>query len=75
MEVGALMVGKIVNHKESCPVVRGEEKGFFEFGGSTILLLLQKDAAKIRSDLWANTLSGYETQVRFGEALNERTDT
>ena len=34
MEVGALLVGKIVNHKQSCPCTRGEEKGFFEYGGS-----------------------------------------
>lgn len=71
MEVGALMVGKIVNHKHSCPVIRGEEKGYFKFGGSTIILLLQKDAVNLRSDLLVNTLSGYETQIRWGEALGE----
>ena len=42
MEVGALMVGKIVNHRESCSVLRGEEKGYFEFGGSTIVCFLKK---------------------------------
>lgn len=69
MEVGALMVGKIVNHKASCPVTRGEEKGYFEFGGSTIILLLQKNAVKLREDLLANTTEGYETQVKLGDAL------
>lgn len=69
MEVGALMVGKIVNHKECCAVTRGEEKGYFEFGGSTIILLLQKDKAAIRDDLLANTAAGYETQIRLGDAL------
>lgn len=69
MEVGALMVGKIVNHKASCPVCRGEEKGYFEFGGSTIILLLQKDAVKLREDLLPNTEKGYETQVRLGDAI------
>lgn len=71
MEVGALMVGKIVNHKESCSVVRGEEKGYFEFGGSTIILLLQNDAVRLRTDLFKNTQNGYETQVRWGETLGE----
>ena len=51
MEVGALMVGKIVNHREACSVLRGEEKGYFEFGGSTIVLLLEKDAVTLRDDL------------------------
>lgn len=69
MEVGALMVGKIVNHKESGAVTRGEEKGYFEFGGSTIILLLQKDKAVIRDDLLSNTAAGYETQIRLGDAL------
>ena len=43
VEVGALMVGKIVNHHESSSVKRGDEKGYFKFGGSTIVLLFEKD--------------------------------
>lgn len=74
MEVGALMVGKIVNHKESCSVLRGEEKGYFEFGGSTIVLLLEKDSVTLREDLLVNTLSGYETQLRFGNIIGSRCD-
>ena len=71
MEVGALMVGKIVNHRESCSVLRGEEKGYFEFGGSTIVLLLEKDAVTLREDLLVNTLSGYETQLRLGNIIGK----
>lgn len=69
MEVGALMVGKIVNHTQSCPVTRGKEKGYFEFGGSTIVLLLEKDAVQLREDLISNTFSGYETQLRLGTII------
>lgn len=71
MEVGALMVGKIVNHKQSCPVKRGEEKGYFAFGGSTIIVLLQKNAVELRADLLANTAAGYETQVKLGDELGQ----
>ena len=67
MEVGAL----IVNHRESCSVLRGEEKGYFEFGGSTIVLLLEKDAVTLREDLLVNTLSGYETQLRLGNIIGK----
>lgn len=71
MEVGALMVGRIVNHKESCPVKRGEEKGYFEFGGSTVILLLEKNKVALRQDLLKNTAHGYETQVRLGDAIGK----
>ncbi len=69
MEVGALMVGKIVNHQGSGTVTRGEEKGYFEFGGSTIVLLLQKERSAIRDDLLENTAAGYETQLRLGDMI------
>jgi phosphatidylserine decarboxylase len=73
MEVGALLVGKITNHNTEgkIPVQRGEEKGYFEFGGSTIVLLLEKDKARVCQDLLKNTREGFETKVRQGEILAE----
>ena len=68
-EVGALMVGRIVNHKQSGPVARGEEKGYFCFGGSTIVLLLQPGAACLDAELTDNTTAGAETVVRCGETI------
>lgn len=69
MEVGALLVGKISNKKESCMAVRGEEKGFFEYGGSTIILLTTKDAVVPRADLITNTRNGYETKLLQGHVI------
>ena len=63
MEVGALLVGKISNHKQSTVVTRGEEKGFFEYGGSTIVVLTQKGRVTPRSDLLTNSKNGYVTKV------------
>lgn len=63
MEVGALLIGKISNHKQSTVVTRGEEKGFFEYGGSTIVVLTQKGRVTPRSDLLTNSKNGYETKV------------
>ena len=63
MEVGALLVGKISNHKQSTVVTRGEEKGFFEYGGSTIVVLTQEGRVTPRSDLLTNSKNGYETKV------------
>lgn len=69
MEVGAMMVGKIVNRHEQAVVSRGEEKGWFEFGGSTVIVLVEKDRVTARMDLIKNTKEGYETIVRMGEAI------
>jgi phosphatidylserine decarboxylase len=71
MEVGALGVGKIVNHDEKGLVNRGEEKGYFEFGGSTIILLVERDAVSIRKDLIKNTEEGYETKILQGDILGQ----
>ena len=69
MEVGALLVGRIVNHHGRASVRRGQEKGYFQFGGSTVVMLLKKDAAVIDSDILQNSAEGIETVVRFGERI------
>ena len=46
---------------------KGSEKGRFEFGGSTILLLVQKGQATFREKFLKNTAQGIETQVEMGE--------
>ena len=72
MEVGAMMVGKITNLKPgACEVKKGEEKGYFEFGGSTIVLLLQHGKVRLDSDLIENSENGYETIVRMGERIGK----
>lgn len=69
MEVGAAMVGRIVNAPGSRNVRRGEEKGRFEFGGSTVIVLLQKGRAILDTDLLRNTAQDAETVVRLGERI------
>ena len=69
MEVGALLVGKIVNHHGAASVRRGQEKGYFQFGGSTVVLLLKKDTAVMDSDILENSRNGIETVVKFGEKI------
>ena len=72
MEVGAAMVGRIVNNPGERMVQRGQEKGRFEFGGSTVIVLLQKDAAVIDEDILRNTREDAETVVRLGEKIGHR---
>lgn len=72
MEVGALMVGKISNHQiRNYTIIKGSEKGYFEFGGSTIILLLNNDKIHIDRDLINNSKNGYETIVKLGEKIGE----
>ncbi len=68
VEVGAIGVGKIVNHHQEYKFKRGEEKGYFEFGGSTIVLIL-KNNFKIDEDIIKNTNDGNETRVLLGEKI------
>lgn len=69
LEVGALMVGKIVNYHDCKQVSRGEEKGRFEFGGSTIVLLVQENKVSIDADILQNSADGFETVVFLGEKI------
>ena len=70
MEVGALMVGKISNHEEdSAQVKRGDEKGMFEFGGSTIVVMTEPGMAEPDKDIIQNTKAQAETLVKMGEPI------
>lgn len=68
MEVGALMVGKIVNLKKQS-FIKGEEKGYFEFGGSTVVLLFERNKVIIDEDIIHNSLNNDETKVLMGEKI------
>ena len=65
-EIGALIVGGIVNPQENRRVRRGEEKGYFELAGSTITLLFEKDRIRLRPEIEADLRRG-EVQVRQGQ--------
>ncbi len=70
LEVGALFVGKIIqHHKQPYAFVRGEEKGYFEFGGSTIIQLFKKGTVQIDADIVEYSEKGIETMVKMGEKV------
>jgi phosphatidylserine decarboxylase len=70
IEVGAICVGKIVQtHRWNKPFLRGEEKGYFLFGGSTVILLGEKGAWKPSSDISQNTANGIETYLHLGQEV------
>ena len=66
MEVGAMLVGRIVNLRPGpCAVRRGAEKGYFEYGGSTVIVLTEPGRFTPHPLLSAQ----WETPVRLGEAV------
>lgn len=69
MEVGAMLVGKIKNYHGKGQVRRGQEKGRFLYGGSTIIVLLGKDRAKLPDRLFKATAAGFEVPVKLGEKI------
>jgi len=69
-EVGATSVGSIhQTYAPEKPVRKGDEKGYFEFGGSCLVLLFEKDRIVFDPDLVKNTQEGLETRINFGESL------
>ena len=73
MEVGAMLVGRIVNEASApCDVVRGEEKGHFEYGGSTVIVLIPAGRAELREDITGKLGSNYEIPVVMGEKIGEK---
>lgn len=68
MEVGAMLVGRIVN-KEVKTAVRGEEKGYFSYGGSTIIVMYEKGRVKADGDIMDNSKTETETKVKYGESV------
>lgn len=71
-EIGATMVGSIFqSYLSSRPVARGEEKGWFKFGGSCVVTLFQPGRIRLDADLVEQTAAGLETYARMGERLGE----
>ncbi|XP_007043036.2 PREDICTED: phosphatidylserine decarboxylase proenzyme 2 [Theobroma cacao] len=72
--IGATMVGSITFVKKEGDVVKkGDEFGYFSFGGSTVICVFEKDAIKVDDDLLANSGRSLETLVSVGMTLGVST--
>lgn len=71
MEVGAMMVGKIINYDHQT-FTKGQEKGYFEFGGSTVVLFFKERTVEIDQDILDNSMQDIETKVRLGETIGHK---
>ena len=69
IEVGALTVGSIVQTYARGPVRKGQEKGYFHFGGSTVILLTEPGRVVPDEDLLDATARGLETLIKMGTRI------
>ena len=69
VDVGALLVGKITNDKSVKIFNKADEKGYFEFGGSTIILFVEENKIVMDYDILLNSTLGKETIVSCGEKI------
>lgn len=72
MEVGAMLVGKIDNYHGESDIYRGQEKGRFLYGGSTIILLLEEGKVDIPKKAFIATSKGKELSVRMGQKIGRK---
>lgn len=72
VEVGALMVGKIKNIPNIKTFKRGDEKGYFCFGGSTVIMLFKENTIKLDDDIVKNSKENIETKVKLGEHIGSK---
>ena len=69
VDVGAFGVGTIVQTYSGAEQKKGTEKGYFKFGGSTVIFIAPAGAVRFDDDLVANSAAGLETRVRCGERI------
>lgn len=74
VEVGAMGVGRIVqSHDEKLSHRRGDEKGYFLFGGSTVILLGEQGRWKPESLILENTAAKREVWMPLGKPVGRKT--
>lgn len=68
--VGATMVGSLNNtFIANSAIEKGDEMGYFAFGGSTVVLLFDPNKFQISQDLLDNTRNNMETYLKMGEQI------
>ncbi|AKG20845.1 phosphatidylserine decarboxylase [Calothrix sp. 336/3] len=72
IEIGAFCIGTIKQTFAPGTVIQGQEKGYFRFGGSTIILLFEPGIIQFDDDLIQDSAMNLEIKVKAGEAIAKR---
>lgn len=74
VNVGAMMVGSVkITVKEGDEVKRGDEMGYYAFGGSTTILVFKRGVMTWDEDIVANSNASIETLVKQGTGIGRAT--
>ncbi len=70
--IGATMVGTIIEtYQPNTAVNRGDEMGYFAFGGSTVVVIAEAGKISVDADIISNTANKIETFVKMGEKIGK----
>jgi phosphatidylserine decarboxylase len=75
IEIGAVGVGTITHtfpDKSGTPFLKGQEKGYFEFGGSTVVILGEPGKWKPAQDILVKSSTGREVLIKMGDLMAEK---
>lgn len=73
IEVGASCVGTIIqSYTPNKEITKGDEKGYFKFGGSTTILFFEKNTVVIDKDILEQTSLGFECKVNLGDKIGHK---
>jgi phosphatidylserine decarboxylase len=68
LEVGATCVGSIVQtYTPDAAVTKGDEKGYFRFGGSCFITIFEPGRVRFADDLVEHSAAGREVYAKMGE--------
>ena len=74
LEIGATCVGSIKQtYQPNSPVTKGAEKGYFEFGGSSTIVIFEPGKIKLADDLLENSAQQIETYALMGDTMGQCT--
>ncbi|MBD8922319.1 hypothetical protein EGR52_02710 [bacterium] len=67
-----MIVAEVTHSSFYTPLYVALEKGYFKYGGSTIVLLFEKNRIALDEEIINNSLNGLETYVKYGEKIGEK---
>ena len=71
MQVGALLVGRIHNRHSAAVVRRGNEAGWFDYGGSTVILCFREGTVKLKEEHSVREEENGEIHVETGQVIGK----
>ncbi len=75
LEVGATCVGSVIHtHAPGQQMAKGDEKGYFRFGGSCFITIFEEGRIRFADDLLEHSAAGREVYALMGDVAASRVD-